>query len=1165
MYLEVKETMAVVSDDRSNDEVSITAEWTPPTNQSINKAQTGFLADFNVISTYTLADTEATVTKGFEFDYNVDITRASQVFTTIYGFHSHLDLTSTTPFTVTTHKGIYLQAISSNSTITSSYGIHVEDQDSSSTTAYGIYVAAQSGTAGYSLHSEQGMGCTGQAASPYSAVADTGGFWVKDGTPTTAWFTDSAGADHQLGVGSASLWTDGGTYLQPADDETVFVSVFHQTGLKIGYESDYTTNQALTDPDFNGFEADVEILSSSGTGGDIKGFLAGIDVTPGGAVSFDSIAAFESAITLNSNLTLTNLYGLKLSTTPASATVTNTYGVYQEGDTGYNYYEAQNFYTAFHQTGSKIGYESDYTTNQALTDPNFTGFFADVEILSSSGSGGDTKGFLAEVDLTPGAAMSFDSVAAFESDVTLNANVTLTNLYGLKLLATPASATVTNSYGVYQEGAADYNYYEGQSFHTSFHQTGSRIGYESDYTTNQALTDPNFTGFEADVEILSSSGSGGDIKGFLAGIDVTPGAALSFDSIAAFDAALTLNANATLTDIYGLHVTTTNVDLATVTNAYGIYLEEMHGDTLSYGIYQEGSGDVNYFAGGVTVGDSGDPSPSLLRTYSTATTGTVYGHTAQYVVSGVMSKPQTYVGFYGAYSITGSGAAGSIKGAEYAQVFNPGAALTIDDVTGVIESFNASSSVSVTNLYGFRVQSTSAPTITNSYGLYIEEMYGDTSSYGIYQVSSNDINYFAGAITVGNTADPALAKIRSYTTSVTGTEYSILSQHTISAAMSKPQAHVHFYGASSITSNGAAGSITGVELAQVINPTTGLTVDNVIGVSQTLQGSSNLTVSDYRGLLVQSHPSPTITDAYGVYIGEMYGDTNSYGIYQSSANDENYFAGKTGVGATADAAFTLLVSSPTVALLSKVDTTATTGSVIAASTEIDVNSGHTVGSASNMSISNPVGTGTISTTIYGLLINSQKSGPAAGVTNAWGVYQVGSSDRNYFAGITGIGATPSSPWSLYVEAPNAALQSKVLATAGGSSVTAISAQIDTSTYNYTATYGIAIGGPAGSGTVGTAYGLYISQQNSPASTGWGVYQTASTDKNYFNGQTGFGTNSIDTDALVEFSSTTKAVLLPRMTTTEMNNIGTPVNGMIIYNSTANKVYAYAGGSWVALH
>lgn len=63
------------------------------------------------------------------------------------------------------------------------------------------------------------------------------------------------------------------------------------------------------------------------------------------------------------------------------------------------------------------------------------------------------------------------------------------------------------------------------------------------------------------------------------------------------------------------------------------------------------------------------------------------------------------------------------------------------------------------------------------------------------------------------------------------------------------------------------------------------------------------------------------------------------------------------------------------------------------------------------------------------------------------------------------------------------------------------------------------------------------------------------------GNVGIGTTSIDTSALLELDSTTGALLLTRMTTTQRDAL-TAVNGMVIYNSTNNVIEAYENGSWV---
>lgn len=66
-----------------------------------------------------------------------------------------------------------------------------------------------------------------------------------------------------------------------------------------------------------------------------------------------------------------------------------------------------------------------------------------------------------------------------------------------------------------------------------------------------------------------------------------------------------------------------------------------------------------------------------------------------------------------------------------------------------------------------------------------------------------------------------------------------------------------------------------------------------------------------------------------------------------------------------------------------------------------------------------------------------------------------------------------------------------------------------------------------------------------------------------NGKVGIGETV--PSAPLTVTSTTGGVLMPRMTTTQMNAISSPANGEMIYNTTANKFYGYASGAWVALH
>ena len=55
--------------------------------------------------------------------------------------------------------------------------------------------------------------------------------------------------------------------------------------------------------------------------------------------------------------------------------------------------------------------------------------------------------------------------------------------------------------------------------------------------------------------------------------------------------------------------------------------------------------------------------------------------------------------------------------------------------------------------------------------------------------------------------------------------------------------------------------------------------------------------------------------------------------------------------------------------------------------------------------------------------------------------------------------------------------------------------------------------------------------------------------------------SPNSSAQLDVSSTTKGFLPPRMTTTEKNAISSPAAGLVVYDSTTNKLCCYNGTSW----
>jgi hypothetical protein len=67
------------------------------------------------------------------------------------------------------------------------------------------------------------------------------------------------------------------------------------------------------------------------------------------------------------------------------------------------------------------------------------------------------------------------------------------------------------------------------------------------------------------------------------------------------------------------------------------------------------------------------------------------------------------------------------------------------------------------------------------------------------------------------------------------------------------------------------------------------------------------------------------------------------------------------------------------------------------------------------------------------------------------------------------------------------------------------------------------------------------------------------------GNVGIGTSSPNAAARLDVSSTTSGFLPPRMTTAQRDAIVSPPNGLMLYNTTTDKLQVRAAGSWVDLH
>ena len=284
-------------------------------------------------------------------------------------------------------------------------------------------------------------------------------------------------------------------------------------------------------------------------------------------------------------------------------------------------------------------------------------------------------------------------------------------------------------------------------------------------------------------------------------------------------------AGGTLGSAFGFYSTgiVANDSGATIGTAYGLYLGDNTGAgtiTNSYGVYQAGANDQNYFGGNVGIGTLPDATKQInvsttlatgLEINSTSDNTTNYGSSVL-ITSGI-STSDAY-GYYaevdggtngssigGFFKALGAGTSkaaygsisrvqgGDIGGASYGsygQVVLDGAYTSSGSIYGSIGTVTISTSGihgtsvygvtsdinyqksggTLANAYGFYhtgILSDTGATITNAYGVYVGDNQGAgtiTNSYGIYQVGTDDLNYFAGNVGIGTTSIDANVKLQ---------------------------------------------------------------------------------------------------------------------------------------------------------------------------------------------------------------------------------------------------------------------------------------------------------------------------------------------------------------------------------------------------------------------
>jgi hypothetical protein len=271
-----------------------------------------------------------------------------------------------------------------------------------------------------------------------------------------------------------------------------------------------------------------------------------------------------------------------------------------------------------------------------------------------------------------------------------------------------------------------------------------------------------------------------------------------------------------------------------------------------------------------------------------------------------------------------------------------------------------------------------------------------------------------------------------------------------------------------------------------------------------------------------------------------------------------------------------------------------------------MNAGSIITFASNLHVAaifNPTQPGTI-TNYYGILIEAQDHFLPVNftITNQFGIYQEGINDKNYFNGNIGIKRLPNTTIALqlfgragfsddnadnFSNGPVGGNQVMISGSGNANQLqitrygTAVGASKGVTIYLYKTrgasaniaqslnnndtigaveVWGVDTGNVnrlaarilIGAGTIGATFvpgNFYFQTTDNSGVTNNRLYIAS-------NGQIGINTTAPNASALLQIESTTQGFLSPRMTTVQKNAIAGPIAGLIVYDTTLNKLCVF---------
>ena len=389
-----------------------------------------------------------------------------------------------------------------------------------------------------------------------------------------------------------------------------------------------------------------------------------------------------------------------------------------------------------------------------------------------------------------------------------------------------------------------------------------------------------------------------------------------------------------INDFSGIRIQDSSLD--TGTNKYGIYVGTQSGATNNWQIYSSSTTIPSYIGGPVRIGStSAYGSNEILYVTETYSGGGSFAAAmirGYSTINGTVSSTHDTLGLEHYRTITSNQTdTGRDRVLALRSRYNvpTGVTLTNNNSTAgtmpctinIQAPVNDNSTPGTVDFDHFAYlvisSNTHLDTGTNKYAMYIDQIWGATNNYGIYQSYAGNDNYFGGAVRVGDlngviSDGEKLSVHKTYSGTASGIQIGAtinLELNTNNALTSGSNCSIYSRFKRTITDDvtdapaGGLGAIQNMYLSRIYDvastktytllASTGMAAIRVPQVS--LSGGGSLAVSNMHGIYIHSDSVVTGINKYGLRIGSMSGATNNYQLYVEG-DSTNYFEGKVLVG-----------------------------------------------------------------------------------------------------------------------------------------------------------------------------------------------------------------------------------------------------------------------------